>query len=106
MTDDTLILLDYAGREVRLTVERQNHILEHPEMTDQLDRIRETVGAPETVVQTQADNSIQVYHRYYEATPVTSKFLLVVVKLLADGAFVLTAFFSPREKKGEIIWKA
>jgi hypothetical protein len=106
MSDELTILTDYQGRTVRLTRERREHILEHPEMAAQFERLVETITAPETVIATAADETVHVYHRYYETTPVTSKFLQVAVKLLADDAFVLTAFFSRREKKGVLVWKA
>lgn len=106
MADDAIILIDHAGREIRLTMERRNHILEHPEMVGQFERIQETIQTPETVIATTTDDTVHVYHRYYETTPVTSKFLLVAIKLLEDDAFVLTAFFSRREKKGTVIWTA
>ena len=73
-------------------------------MVGQFERIQETIQMPQLVVTTIADETVQVYHRYYEITPVTSKFLLVVVKVLKDDAFVLTAFFSKREKKGNVRW--
>lgn len=104
--DDTVILTDHEGRKIRLTTERREHILKHPEMVDQFERVSETLGVPETVVATSADNTVHVYHRYYESTPVTSKFLQVAVKLLENDAFVLTAFFSQRKKKGITLWKA
>lgn len=106
MSDDTILLTDYNDRTIRLTDERRIHILDNPEMAEQLERIRETIKTPEVVIATDADKTVQVYHRYYETTPVTSKFLLVVVKLLTDDAFVLTAFFSRREKKSVLVWKA
>jgi hypothetical protein len=105
MNDDTLILVDPKGREIRLTSERRDHILEHPEMAGQFERIQETVRMPELISATTADDTVHVYHRYYETTPVTSKFLLVAVKTLEGDAFVLTAFFSRREKKGTVIWR-
>jgi hypothetical protein len=95
---------DYLGRPIRLTEERLAHLLEHPEMAGQLPHIQETLSQPELVVSTTADQTVFVYHRYYESTPVTSKFLLVVVKYMAEDAFVLTAFFSNRQKKGRAIW--
>jgi len=78
--DNITILTDHEGREIRLTDERREHILEHPEMVDQFEGIAETVNNPETVVATKVDDTVHVYHRYYETTPVTSKFLQVVVK--------------------------
>jgi hypothetical protein len=106
MNDDTIILINHQGHEIRLTTERRDHILEHPEMVEQFKRIQETIKSPETIIATTADNTVHIYHRYYETTPVTSKFLLVAIKFLEDDAFVLTAFFSRREKKGTMIWTA
>lgn len=107
MNDDVTILTDYNDRNIRLTAERRKHISEHPEMVDQFERIAETVKSPETIIATSADETVHVYHRYYETTPVTSKFLLVAVKLTSeDDAFVLTAFFSRREKRGSVVWTA
>lgn len=104
MSDDT-ILTDYQGRAIRLSAERWQHILEHPEMTDQLARVTETLLAPDFVIATEADAQVLAYHRLYPQTPVTRKYLIVAVKMLADDAFVLTAFFSRRLKKGTIRWQ-
>jgi len=107
MADDaqTITLVDHQQRAIRLTVERRHHILEHPEMQGQLDRISETLLIPDLIVATTVDPSVHVYHRFYAATPVTRKYMLVVVKIVDDDAFVLTAFFSSRQKKGLVIWK-
>ena len=40
---------DYAGRELRLTDERLDHIERRPEMVDQLDRIAEVLLDPALV---------------------------------------------------------
>lgn len=106
MSDDAIILIDRNGRQIRLSVERQKHILEHPEMVEQMNKIRQVIAEPEIIIVTSTDETVHVYHRHYPATPVTSKFLLVAVKILEDDAFVLTAFFSNRQKKGIILWQA
>jgi 8-oxo-dGTP pyrophosphatase MutT (NUDIX family) len=111
--DDDLIALgllpadftDHQGRAIRLTGERREHVLKHLEMVGQFHRIRETLADPELVVATRADDTVHVYHKYYDKTPVTRKFLLVAVKVLKDDAFVLTAFFSSRQKEGKVIWQ-
>ena len=103
--DEALVLEDYQGRPIRLTAERRAHILDHPEMSDQFDRIRATLAQPEFIVATSVDESVRVYHRLFTVTPVTSKYLPVAVKLLEDDAFILTAFFSSRQKKGNVIWQ-
>lgn len=106
MSEEVIWLTDHQGRQIRLTSERQAHIMEHAELAGQYERLQETITAPEMVVATHADANVWVYHRYYAQTPVTSKYLLVAVKVEGDDAFVLTAFFSSRIKKGDVIWTA
>lgn len=98
------LLNDHQGRAVRLTHERWAHILSHPEMADQRPRIEETLASPDVIVATGADASVHAYHRLYEQTPVTRKYLLVAVKILEEDAFVVTAFFTSRLKKGTLLW--
>ena len=102
---DTLFLVDYQGRVIRLTVERHAHILKHPEMRGQVERIAETLAEPDVIISTLVDSSVRVYHRLYPTTPVTRKYLLVAVKVLEGDAFLLTAFFSNHVKKGSVVWK-
>ena len=84
--DNTLLLTDHQGRIVRFTAERQRHVLEHPEMVGQLERVAETLSRPELVVATRLDDSVYVYHRFYATTLVASKYLQVAVKLFLDDA--------------------
>jgi len=102
--NETIIFDDHQARQIRLTGECYRHILEHPEMNGQFERIRETITAPQLIVKTATDENVQIYHRHYQKTPVTSKFLLVAIKFTEDDAFILTAFFSSRQKKGYVIW--
>ena len=50
-------------------------MLEHPEMVGQLERVAETVSEPGFVVATRLDESVQVYHRFYDTTPVNQQIL-------------------------------
>jgi len=95
---------DLNGRHIRLTEERMQHILEHLEMQGQIERIAETLKFPDVIVASKYDPSVHLYHRFYEVTPVESKYLVVTVKFLEDDAFMLTAFFTDRKKKGDRIW--
>lgn len=74
-------------------------------MEGQIERIKETLEHPESIVVTEADETVHVYQRFYDSTAVTSKYLLVAVKILDQDAFILTAFFSSRPKKGKTIWQ-
>jgi len=91
---------DYAGRELRLTDERLDHIERRPEMVDQLDRIAEVLLEPDEVRVSGQDESVHLYYRQYSATPVTEKFLLVVANVEVDSPFVITVFYTDRLKSG------
>lgn len=105
MADDFEILSDYAQRSIRLTDERWQHILIHPEMSGQYNRMVETLFDPDFVIATVKDKTVYTYQRLYESTPVTRKYMTVAVKILPDDAFILTAFFTSRMKKGDIQWQ-
>lgn len=95
-----ITLRDFNDRAIRLTDERLAHILEHSEMQGQEQRIAETLLAPDSVILSHHDSTVHLYHRLFEETPVTRKYLVVAVKYLEQDAFVITAFFTDKEKKG------
>lgn len=74
-------------------------------MIGQETKIEETLGNPDLVVESRQDPAVRLYHKMYEETPVTRKYMLVAVKVLADDAFVITAFFTDRVKQGSTIWE-
>ena len=100
------LLRDYQGLTVRLTDERLEHILEHPEMVALEASIGETLVDPERVVQSLSDSSVRLFYRHYPVTSVGAKFLCVVVKMGFEDSFVITAYLTDRMKKGEIVWPA
>ena len=67
-------------------------------------RIEETLGRPEQVVQSLGDDQVRLYYRYYPATPVSAKFLCVVVKTGRNDSFVVTAYLTDKVKRGETLW--
>ena len=80
MESQTRHLLDYEGREIRLTVERLAHILNHLEMLEMEAALPETLRSPERVIQSPSDTGVQLYYRRYPNTPVGDKILCIVVK--------------------------
>jgi len=97
---------DRQGRSVRLTDERLAHLeADHPEMTGQVSRIAEAVAAPDRVVRSQTDASVELVYKEYASTPVTRKFLCVVVKVGVDDAFVITAYYTDTVKRGDVLWE-
>ena len=96
---------DIHHRKIRLTEERLKHIeVDHPEMFRQINRIRETLLNPEIIVRSTTDPDVELFYRHYDATPVTEKYLCVVIKKLID-IFIITAYFTDKIKKGEILWE-
>ncbi len=95
---------DYKDTSILLTEERRKHILEHPEMKGMLQHIKETLSAPQRVIQSISDKNAHLYYHFYIGTKVGDKYLCVVVKMVNKDAFVLTAYLTDSIKKGEIIW--
>jgi hypothetical protein len=97
---------DVYNREIRLTDERYEHLVsDHPEMEDQIDKVQETLIDPENIVRSKSDTQVELFYKYYPSTPVTNKHMCIVVKVLKDDAFIITAYFTDTIKKGEILWK-
>lgn len=98
------IFADYDGRLVRLTLEREVHILNHPEMPGLLERVGEVVSQPECAVLSASDPTVELLYRFERGTKVGDKWLCVVVKYPLDDAFVVTAYLTDKVKKGEHRW--
>jgi hypothetical protein len=99
------VLTDYAGRRIRLTDERIEHILaEHPEMARVEAVAAETLAEPERVVVSPTDPESMLYYRSYVATAVGDKLACVVVARISEDPFVLTAYLTDRAKKGDVAW--
>ena len=98
------ILTDYQGCSVRLTEERLTHILQHPELANMEDEIEITLQNPEQVRRSRTDQTVLISYRYYTGTLIGDKWLCVVVKYFTSDAFVLTAYFTDKIKKGEQVW--
>ncbi len=98
------ILEDCFGREVRLTEERLAHILDRTEMRDMGEEIIRTLQTPAEVRVSRSDPAVRLFYEFYSPTRVGDKWLCVVVKYLADDAFVITAYLTDKLKSGERIW--
>jgi hypothetical protein len=97
---------DIYNRQIRLTDERQEHIeADHPEMSGQIDKIQGTLLKPERIARSRTDSDVELFYRHYEVTPVTEKYLCVVVKVLIDDVFIITAYLTDTIKGGEVLWE-
>ncbi|MDT4896397.1 MAG: hypothetical protein QOH25_1474 [Acidobacteriota bacterium] len=95
-----------GGIPIRLTDERWSHIeRRHPEMSDQRERVLETVQEPDMIQQGDFGELLAI--RHYQQTPLTSKFMVVVYRELAlEDGFVLTAYFTSRPSVRRVtLWK-
>jgi len=100
------IYQDFHDRNIRLTDERYEHIeSDHPEMNGQDNKIRETILSPDSVRRSKTDAEVELFYRLYASTPVTRKYLCIVVKASPNDAFVITAYFTDTIKQGEILWQ-
>ncbi|MCZ7584975.1 MAG: PBECR2 nuclease fold domain-containing protein [Deltaproteobacteria bacterium] len=87
------------GRHVRLSSVQWTHILErHPEMAGQQEKFTETLREPEAVLYDRDEENYQ-YLKRFRQSPVTDKFLLLVVRHLNGDGFVITAFFVSRVRR-------
>ena len=80
-------------------------MLSHPEMKNQQVRIKETLLDPDEVRASIQSNDILLFYKLYPKTPVTTKYILVVAKVSNEEGFIVTAFYTDKIKKGDIIWK-
>jgi hypothetical protein len=100
------ILEDFNKRSIRLTDERRQHLEStHPEMKGQIGHIGETLASPDKVVQSRTDHLVELFYKFYRSTPVTEKYLCIVVKSLERDYFIITAYFTDSIKRGGVLWK-
>lgn len=78
---------------------------DHPEMKEQKSRIAETLREPDQVRRSRSDQRVELFYKLYPQTPVTTKYLCVVVKALPGDYFIITAYYTDTVKKGEILWE-
>jgi hypothetical protein len=98
------VFIDYAGRSIRLTDERRDHLLTHPEMMLIEPMLTDAIASPDTVVRSRTDALVRLYYRATITGEFGEKWLCVVIKISSDDAFVITAYLTDRIKPGETIW--
>ena len=89
------VLEDFNKRNIRLTDERRQHLEStHPEMKGQIGRIGQTLASPNKVVRSRTDPLVELFYKLYQSTPVTEKYLCIVVNNLENDHFIITAYFT------------
>jgi len=74
-------------------------------MSGQIGKIQEALINPDVIVKSRTDPDVELFYRHYDATPVTEKYLCVVVKILVSDLFIITAYFTDTIKRGKIVWE-
>ena len=67
-------------------------------------RIAEALAQPDVVIQSTSDPDVRLYHRRCSTSAVGEKYLCAVVKWRRDDAFLITAYFTERLKRGAVLW--
>ena len=97
---------DIHNRSNRLIEARQEHFeTEHPEMVGQLEKIQETLLNPDRIVRSRTDSEVELFYCRYDVTPVSPKYLCVVVKVVDEDWVIITAYFTDTIKRGKTLWE-
>lgn len=101
-----ILVLSVKNVPVRLTQNRWGHIIKrHPEMNHQKEKLSETIANPDFIQEGDFGEFLAI--KFYEDTPLTSKFLVAVYKEIGNlDGFVITAYFTnkPSDRR-KILWK-
>jgi len=98
-------IVAYDGKIIRLTEVQWLHVVFfHPEIEGEQKRMREVLENPEVVVRGATEDT-KIYYKFYPSTPVASKYLAVVVKVLDREGFIVTSYFTERVRRGEVLWR-
>src|SRR5687768_14495098 len=98
------IFKDHRGRQVRVTDERWEHILEHREMIGLDEAVEVAVGDPELVIVSKSDPTCLLNYRFISAPRFGDMWLCAVVKYLENDAFLVTAYLTDKIKAGQQVW--
>jgi hypothetical protein len=91
------------NKKIRLTKERWKHIIfKHPEVKKHIERVKSTLTQPDRVRKSRYDSKVWLYYKFYKRL---RKYLTVVIKILNDEGFVITAYITDKIKLGEDLWK-
>lgn len=94
------------GVLIRLTDEPWAHMMSrHPELSDQRERVLETLREPDMLQQGDFGELLAI--RHYKHTPLTSKFMVVAYQETGlDDGFIITAYFTSRPLgRRVVLWK-
>ena len=74
-------------------------------MASEIEKMKETLVSPQIVRRSLYDEKVWLFYRFYENTPVTEKYLMVAARILNDEGFVVTSYFTDKDKMVEELWR-
>ena len=90
------------GKKINFTKERYLHIVvKHPELEGKEKEIVKTVENADFVQESVYEKNVLLYYRSINK----KEYVVVVVKVLNNHGFIITAYIANIIKKGVIIWK-
>ena len=98
-------LIGHDGRKIRFPDTQMLHIAYfHPEVLIDQSKIELAVREP-GLVAGGATEDTRICYRFFANTPVTEKYLAVVIRILDGEGFIVTAYFTDKMKRDKVIWR-
>jgi len=86
-------IIDKNKKKIHLTKERLKHIQKHPHMHDSIENIKAVLKNPLTI-RYEKDKSVLYFYKEFKNMLKLERYLIVSVKYLNGGGFVITSFFT------------
>jgi len=87
-------VVDFNTRKIRLTKKQYLHIVKrHPSVADYFEEVKETIRNPDVITRSKVDEDVRYYYKYYKELKSPHKYILVVVKYLNGGGFIISVYF-------------
>ncbi len=87
-------ITDKSGRKIRLTSKQWAHINnKHPSVANYFKEIKEILQKPDVITDSDIDENVHFYYKYYKYLEPPHKYILVIVKYLNGEGFIISAFF-------------
>jgi len=80
------------GNVIKLDEDRWKHALEHPEMKGQLLRVKEALTDPDEIRESAHTPSMRMFYKLHPHSPVSEKYMLVVVEVSDREGFYSNSF--------------
>lgn len=91
-------VISKTGKKIRLTDVQWAHMSsKHPELENQTDKTITALQEPDYVYHSPNENNFH-YLKFFKQTPITEKYLLLIIKHLNGEGFIITGFFVSKIK--------